>query len=64
MPEVPQHKHCPICGRVMSAKKEACSSECEKQLEANKKKMKMYYYMMMALMAVFIAVFLVTVGGR
>lgn len=49
-----QHKHCPICGKAMSADRKTCSDECEVRHEAvmREKKRTMYMYYAVALLMV------------
>ena len=52
-----QHKHCPVCGRAMSADKKTCSDDCEVRHEAIIREKKRTMYMFYAV-AIFIVVLL------
>jgi predicted nucleic acid-binding Zn ribbon protein len=41
-----QHKHCPVCGKAMSADKETCSDECtvSRQNQLREKKRTLYFF--------------------
>lgn len=60
-----QHKHCPVCGKAMSADKETCSDECslkrQAQMQEKKRTMYMFYLSIVVLVVVlglqFMAVF-------
>ena len=41
-----QHKHCPVCGKAMSADKETCSDECTttRQAQVQEKKRTLYLF--------------------
>jgi predicted nucleic acid-binding Zn ribbon protein len=54
-----QHKHCVICRKVCSVDQETCSPECDETLKAGTRKKKIYYYLLWAMMAVFVAILIV-----
>ena len=51
-----QHKHCPICGKAMSADKETCSDECaikrQTQMQEKKRTLYLFYFSMLVLVVV------------
>ncbi|UCC92686.1 MAG: DUF2116 family Zn-ribbon domain-containing protein [Thermoplasmata archaeon] len=53
-----QHKHCPVCGKAMSADKETCSDECavtrQAQIQEKKRTRNMFYFSI-AILAVVLA---------
>ena len=58
-----QHQHCVVCRKVCAVDKETCSKECEESLKASTKKRKMYYYLLWAMMAVFVAILVIQLRG-
>ncbi len=47
-----QHKHCQICGKAqLLDDKDVCSDECQKTLDANIKRKKMWWLYLIILMA-------------
>ena len=51
-----QHKHCPICGKAMSAEKDTCSNECsikrKRQMQEKKRTMYLFYFSILVLVVV------------
>ena len=50
-----QHKHCPVCGKAMSADKETCTDECAvtRQTQVQEKKRTLYlFYFSIVILAV------------
>jgi predicted nucleic acid-binding Zn ribbon protein len=50
-----QHKHCPVCGKAMSADKDTCSDECavSRQSQMREKKRTLYmFYISIVVLAV------------
>ncbi|MCK5414406.1 MAG: DUF2116 family Zn-ribbon domain-containing protein [Thermoplasmata archaeon] len=51
-----QHKHCPICGKAMSADQETCSDECaikrQTQMQEKKRTLYLFYFSMLVLVVV------------
>jgi predicted nucleic acid-binding Zn ribbon protein len=58
-----QHKHCPPCGKAMSAGKEFCSSECEEQHQQRQKERKKTLYYMYAAILIFIIFFVLQISA-
>lgn len=58
-----QHKHCPMCGKAMSASKEFCSDECEQAREAKQRERKRTLYTFYALIALMIVLFFLQISG-
>lgn len=56
-----QHRHCSVCRKVCPADKDTCSKECEEELKKNVRKRRMYYYLLWAMMAVFVAIMLIQI---
>jgi len=56
-----QHKHCAVCKKVCPVERDTCSKECEEELKKGIKKRKFYYYLLWAMMAVFIAIMLISI---
>ena len=52
-----QHKHCPQCGKAMSADRKTCSDECEVAHEAVMKEKKRTMYLFYGLAVVMIILF-------
>lgn len=48
-----QHKHCPVCGKAMSADKDTCSDECgdkrQAQIKERKRTMYLFYFSIVVL---------------
>jgi predicted nucleic acid-binding Zn ribbon protein len=48
-----QHKHCPVCGKAMSAGKETCSKQCantrEAQIREKKRTLYLFYFSIVVL---------------
>jgi predicted nucleic acid-binding Zn ribbon protein len=52
-----QHKHCPVCGKAMSADRETCSDECavsrQTQLQEKKRTLYFFYFAIVVMIIVF-----------
>jgi predicted nucleic acid-binding Zn ribbon protein len=48
-----------VCKKVCPVDKETCSNECEEELKKGIRKRKFYYYLLWAMMGVFVALMLV-----
>jgi len=55
-----QHKHCIVCRKVCSAEKDTCSDGCEAEWNENLRKRRRMQYVLWGVIAVFIAILLVT----
>ncbi len=54
-----QHKHCPVCGKAMSADKETCSDNCAvtRKAQQDQKKRTLYlWYFSIAILVVVLAI--------
>ena len=58
-----QHKHCPECGKAMSATKEFCSDECKQSREVKQRERKRTLYTFYALIALMIVLFFLQISG-
>ena len=51
-----QHKHCPICGKAMSAERDTCSDECDikrkTQMQEKKRTLYLFYFSILVLVIV------------
>jgi len=51
-----QHKHCPVCGKAMSAERETCSGECSikrsTQMQEKKRTLYLFYISILVLVVV------------
>jgi predicted nucleic acid-binding Zn ribbon protein len=51
-----QHKHCPVCGKAMSADKETCTDECattrKAQVQEKKRTLYLFYFSIVILAVV------------
>ena len=56
--KVPQHTHCQICGKAIPITVTLCSEECKQKYQAMVKKRKMLVYIMYALIAVILILFI------
>ena len=56
-----QHKHCAVCKKVCPVERDTCSKECEAEMKKGISKRKLYYYLLWAMMAVFVAVMLIQI---
>jgi len=54
--EIPEHKHCMICGKSISMEREFCSEDCQEQYNSIMKKRKRSNYIMIIVMVVLLAV--------
>lgn len=67
MPEIAQHGHCTVCGRVVKHGRATCSEQCEGELERMKKSRKRTMMIMYGLLILVVIVFfilpLLTAGG-
>jgi predicted nucleic acid-binding Zn ribbon protein len=54
-----QHRHCVECRKVCSAEKDTCSEECEAAYKKRIRQKRLYYYFLLAMIAVFIALLVV-----
>lgn len=69
---LPQHKHCPICGKSMELSRDFCSQECEQAVAARKKAQRRTTWIMLGVMGIILVLFwvlmplflLVKPGGR
>lgn len=57
-----QHKHCVHCGKVCGPDKDTCSQDCEAEFNKKVRKKKMYYYIWLASVTVFLAIIVVSFG--
>jgi len=57
--DIPEHKHCAICGKSISVDKEFCSEKCQEDYNNIMKKRKRSNYIMIIVMIVLMAVLLV-----
>jgi len=56
---VDDHKHCIVCGRVVSLDKLLCSPECEERFKMQQKRVsRMRMYMMLMVGALFLLIIL------
>jgi len=61
MPEkIPQHTHCPICGKAIPISESFCSDECKQKYQQMLKKRKMLVYVMYATIIFIIVVFILS----
>ncbi len=58
-----QHKHCPVCGKAMSATRETCSDECDAERGVQLKSRKRTLYMFYVAMAVMVVVLALQFSG-
>lgn len=56
-----QHKHCGVCRKVCPVDKETCSKECDEEHKKSLRKRRTYYYLLWAMMAVFVAIMLIQI---
>ncbi len=59
-PVIPEHKHCPVCGKAISTKLQYCSPKCEETDERKRRsgeRMRLVFYV---LLAVTLLVFLIS----
>ena len=61
--KIVQHKHCVECGKVVAPKKKTCSEKCESTLNERVKKRKLWLFVWLGAVAIFIAVMIVSMGG-
>jgi predicted nucleic acid-binding Zn ribbon protein len=61
--KITQHKHCIECGRVVSIKKQTCSERCESAVNEKVKKRRLWMFVYMGMIAIFIAILFVQLGG-
>jgi predicted nucleic acid-binding Zn ribbon protein len=54
--EIPEHKHCMICGKSISVEREFCSEDCQEQYNGIMKKRKRSNYIMIIVMVILLAV--------
>lgn len=54
---LPQHKHCPVCGKSMDMSKAFCSTECEKAVEGRRKSQRRSTWIMLIVMGVVLLLF-------
>ena len=59
-----QHKHCIVCRKVCSVKKDTCSDECEAEWNENLRKRRRMQFVLWGVIAVFIAILLVATFGQ
>jgi predicted nucleic acid-binding Zn ribbon protein len=58
---VDEHKHCIVCGRVVTSDKLVCSPECEERFKQQQKRVsRMRMYMMFMVAALFMLIILTT----
>ena len=56
--KVSQHTHCQICGKTIPIAETLCSDDCKQKYQAMVKKRKMLVYIMYALIAFILVIFL------
>jgi len=56
--KVAQHTHCQICGKAIPISETLCSEECKQRYQTMVKKRKMLVYVMYALIAFILVLFL------
>jgi len=56
--KVAQHTHCQICGKAIPITETLCSDECKQKYQTMVKKRKMLVYVMYALIAFILVLFL------
>ena len=62
---VDDHKHCIVCGRVVSPDKMFCSPECEERFKMQQKRVsRMRMYMMLMVGALFLLVIVVSLMSK
>lgn len=58
--KIPQHVHCAMCGKPISMGETLCSDECKKKYQSMVKRRRFLLYLMYGMLAILVAVFLIT----
>lgn len=54
---LPQHKHCPVCGKSMGMEGDFCSADCEQKVVSRRKAQKRSTWIMIGIIGIILLLF-------
>jgi len=61
--QIPQHKHCQVCGKAIRSKETMCSDECKAEWDKTISKKKLWLVAYIAAAVVMVVVLMLSLGG-